>query len=556
MSAQKQAGLCFLDIRTDKQAAEVLSKFLKHTTFSDSLARRTQLQAALKKIRQSGYWLAGFDSLIVRTDTLSAAFYLGQYFAHISLHVKDTFNFIPPKLYKKKGRNMEEVSNLEAEILKYAQNNGYPFAQTHLKALKISPRRTVLQLSFTPNARFTFDSLVLDTDSLIVKKSFLQRLVGFQTGAPFSQKKVDEAAEIIEKLPYLRLRTAPQVTFDEKKAIVRFSVEKVRAHEIDGFLGIFPKQGTAGGVEVGGKLRLHLHNLFSSGKEMALSWQRFRNQAQQLHVRYRHPFLFGSKVGLRLSVDFLQQDTTFSKAVRTLGLTYNLTAGSRITLFTQWLSHQKGATDEKNTGQIAPKTEEQIISGTYKSYGIDYLFERLNRQNSGQKSSLLQLKFQVGRKNIAQDSSLNIPQTLAVQYVLKLRMQKFFNLSRWNRLEIRHDAAALWSEYRFKNEFFRIGGLRTLRGFNEYAIFCSAYSILSVAYYSDFGDFSFFPFFDYARWQAGDKGLPNYGYGMGAGMKIDTKNGVFSVVYAVGERKNEPLKFNEAKIHFGYLGKF
>ena len=45
-------------------------------------------------------------------------------------------------------------------------------------------------------------------------------------------------------------------------------------------------------------------------------------------------------------------------------------------------------------------------------------------------------------------------------------------------------------------------------------------------------------------------------YGFGVGAAIETKAGIFGITYAMGTQEGNPITFNSAKIHFGYINYF
>jgi hypothetical protein len=45
-------------------------------------------------------------------------------------------------------------------------------------------------------------------------------------------------------------------------------------------------------------------------------------------------------------------------------------------------------------------------------------------------------------------------------------------------------------------------------------------------------------------------------YGFGAGFNFESAAGIFSIYYAIGKEFNNPIDFNKAKVHFGYVNYF
>jgi outer membrane protein assembly factor BamA len=111
----------------------------------------------------------------------------------------------------------------------------------------------------------------------------------------------------------------------------------------------------------------------------------------------------------------------------------------------------------------------------------------------------------------------------------------------------------------FENELFRLGGLRTLRGFDDESILASAYGIgkLEYRYILELNSY-LFTFFNAAWYEKATNTatVTDSPYGFGAGIAFDTRLGIVSVNYALGSEQGRPVEFRNAKIHIGLLNYF
>ncbi|MBL4667825.1 MAG: BamA/TamA family outer membrane protein, partial [Flavobacteriales bacterium] len=117
----------------------------------------------------------------------------------------------------------------------------------------------------------------------------------------------------------------------------------------------------------------------------------------------------------------------------------------------------------------------------------------------------------------------------------------------------------IFNENLFDNELLRIGGLLTLRGFDEESIFASLYTIETLEYRYILEQNSYlFLFIDGAYYENDgiDKFISDRPFGFGAGMSFETKAGIFSISYAIGKQFDNPIVFRSAKIHFGFVNFF
>ena len=111
----------------------------------------------------------------------------------------------------------------------------------------------------------------------------------------------------------------------------------------------------------------------------------------------------------------------------------------------------------------------------------------------------------------------------------------------------------------FSNELFRIGGLKSLRGFDEESILASDYTIFKLEYrYLMETNSYLFLFINGASWHRKSRTNPasDTPIGFGTGITFQTKLGIFSVSYALGREFSNPIYFKNAKIHFGLINYF
>ena len=111
----------------------------------------------------------------------------------------------------------------------------------------------------------------------------------------------------------------------------------------------------------------------------------------------------------------------------------------------------------------------------------------------------------------------------------------------------------------FLNDLFRLGGLNTIRGFNEMFFYASHYIIGTLEYrYLFENESQLVVFFDgsYLGFDINYESYKDYPIGAGAGISISTGAGLLNVIYAVGKSNDQPFNIRYSKIHIGYTGRF
>ena len=117
----------------------------------------------------------------------------------------------------------------------------------------------------------------------------------------------------------------------------------------------------------------------------------------------------------------------------------------------------------------------------------------------------------------------------------------------------------MYSKNLFENELYRLGGMKTLRGFIEQSMYASSYAIVNTEIRFLFSKNSFLNAFFDAGWyeqKLEQSYLHDFPFGFGAGINYDTKAGIFSLSYALGKQMDNPIQLKTGTISFGYIAMF
>ena len=106
---------------------------------------------------------------------------------------------------------------------------------------------------------------------------------------------------------------------------------------------------------------------------------------------------------------------------------------------------------------------------------------------------------------------------------------------------------------------FRLGGFRTLKGFDEDAFLASFYGIMTgeMRYFT--GENSFFSLLFNAAYferKLEEDLINGWPWGAAAGITLETAPGMISVFYAIGKSPESTLAFRNAKVHIGFVSLF
>lgn len=442
-----------------------------------------------------------------------------------------------------------EWQNIQNKILTYAENHGYPFAEIGLTNLRVNSNHVIEgYIQYYSGTLIRFDTLIIIGKGGI-KPILLQAMLGIYPGQLFSQAVVRQAEEQLKMLPFLRLVRPIDVLFRFDRAHLVLHVETVQVNRFDGIVGFLPNQERQGSILLTGMVNLQLGNLFEGGRSLVAEWQRVRAATQLLRLHYDHPLLFRTRIGVGFQVHFLKEDTTF----------FNLQWQGQVSYPLLWAERPAGKVAFFVRNQISVLTdssrrsaERGIANTRFLSYGISYRFSRLNNAFQPQKGWQLALEAGAGNKT----APLRTPQSFGT-----FQVARFIATGKQTTLMLRTTGGIMLGQSLLLNELFRLGGLQSLRGFNENDFFASQYLIGTAEYRLYFEESSFlFAFADYGnlKLQTIAQTFNDKPLGIGFGINVGTKGGIFSLTYAMGNsaRLQQTFSLEQSKIHFGYVSRF
>ncbi len=509
---------------------------------------QTPEQLAKRKVNDlimQGYLFASIDSISIQNSAIRIFLYRGEK----KLIYIDSAQVV--------GNSSEQVEyksgKYSRQILNDFITRGYPFAQLNWEEIRLDNKNRIhANLKVDPGP-FTVNDTIVLLSPIKTKKRFIQQSIDLELGKPYDEMAYQNINTKLQQFNFLELSSPPDIAFSGGRATTYLNLKEDEASSFEGVIGLLPNQTTSGGMLITGYLDLNLGNLFYSGKQLKLNWQQFAAQSQQLAVGYSHPFLFGSDVLVGGDFNLIKQDTTF--------ITRDIKFEIGTFLFGKSLRFD-GAYSRSSGSLISPNVE-RVTSQTFADYSIDYYSTSLSRHvrtNIFSNYLSFDLEATIGKKTIERNASL--PASYYDTLTALSTVYRFNTTLNWQQILFgqtafywEYDMGLLENTQILRNELYRIGGLKTLRGFNENFFFAQNYFLSRVELRQYFEQSSYlFIFYDqmiFSNFGQWDQPL-----GFGTGLSLNTNNGLFSFAFALGSSQEIPFDINNTKIHLGYTSRF
>jgi outer membrane protein assembly factor BamA len=535
-------------------------------TFPSIPLREKEMQKVLKTLWNNAYLAARYDS--IRMDSVSLTAYLDPGVKHKWAKVKkgnvddDILGEIGfrEKLWRNRPLKFDDAGKLQEDILDWCENHGYPFASVRLDSVSFVNDQTIsAQLHLEKNRYTKIDSIEVK-GNLHLSKQFLYNYIGISPGDAYDESKLRSTSKRLKELSFAKETKSYTLLFTEKYTKLTLFLDKKRSGQFDGILGFLPDSKT-GKILFTGDVRLRLQNSFAHGEIIELNWRRLQEQTQDLKAHFNYPYLFRTPVGIDYAIKLYRRDTTFLDVNQTLGLQYLFSANTSINTFVKRRSSSLLSTSGLQSATVLPQYAD--ISTT--SYGIGFHHEQLDYRFNPRKGFSFTIISDIGNRVIQKNAKLNpvVYENISLrstQYSGELLLDKFWPIGK--RTTIKTGVQSAWiynSATIFRNELFRIGGLKTLRGFDEESIYTSSYAIGTIEYRYQLEQNSwFFVFADGCWYENLSQGtyINDLPYGFGTGVTFETKAGIFAMTYALGSQQGNPIQFKDGKIHVGFVGLF
>ncbi len=525
-----------------------------------------ELDNIILTLQNKGYLLATNDSTFVDSTSVTAYVSENQIYkvAYLKLgNLNPSLASrlgISEKLYFNKPFKYKEVAKSFEKIISFYENNGYPFVSVKLDSVETQEGSLSGVLNVEKNKLFKIDSITLMGNAK-VNRAFLHRYLGVKENMPYNEELLRSISQKIKQLPFVFEKQTQLVRLTNKSNKLILFLDKKNASQFDGIIGFLPDATTKKTVITGDVKLKVVNGIFRNGETFDLEWRRLQTQTQDFKGRVIYPYLFGTPVGTDYSLKIYRRDTSFIDINNNIGLQYYFKGLNNFKIFYK----QRNTNLISTNGLQFVTTLPDYADITTQSYGAGVTFEKLDYRFNPHKGIAVNLTGQTGNRSIKRNAKVNevAYQNLllrSTQYQFEGDVNLFIQLYRNNVLRLGVQGASVFGNSTiFKNELFRMGGLRTLRGFDEESIFASSYVIPTLEYRFLFSQNSNLLLFTEGAWYENTSNglyISDMPMSVGAGINFETKAGILTLNYALGNQFNNGFDLRSGKIHFGLTALF
>jgi len=535
----------------------------------DSAQLASSIAVVLARFRDEGHLFATLDSIAGRADT-----------TRVYLHPSDRYTIRYFETASAEGVALEPglatagISNVPSEhyrgLLNTWANQGHPFA--HIEILAVIRRADTIYFGHVvrpgPLVRF----LAPEQGGEAVLRDFaLQKLSGVRTGALFSQKRIDQSSLAFRTLPFLRAEADPGIYFPGEDCLVRFYLNHQPASRFEILLGLNSDAGNTGrGLSLTGTGKLDLVNLFRTGERMRLDYENLSDNAPHFAVQLEFPNLPYIPFGVATELSLYRYRESYQDIHNSWRFSYAWDARKSISLIA--VNNRSDVLQADTAQFISSGNLPAVLDYRYRAFGLRYRYANLDDALFPRNGLEFTVEGDFGKKSFPDNPVFY--ELAADQVQLKQQYDSLRKADRQARLSVqlryhykiagKHgihaalQARSLLSDGGvLENEWYRIGGATSLRGFDEEIFRVIRYAVISFEYRLFLDRVSFVSAFnDLGLLHQSETEPWNLQNGLGIGIHFQTKAGFFGLQYAVGSGGGQSFQWTRGKVHFGFSALF
>lgn len=563
---------------TDGQEELLRSLAGSKDRFDESTEAFTHIQQLVPALQERGYLAASIDSLGVTGSVYDAYVFLGR---NYRWSIVD-FSTLPPgvqvaaaidtRQWDGQPIRPKQLSRLTERLLRWAEDNGYPFAQAGLDAVHSDSSGGVYGRMVLDRGDFKKIDSIETIGDIRISKQFLMRYLDIHEGDPYNEKKLRNISPRLRELPYLREAEPWEVGFKLTHTQLKLKLAEKKANQLNAIVGLLPNNGETGKFLLTIDALFAFQNILGNGEAISLTYQNLQYKSPRLKVDLVYPYLLNTPVGLDFKFDYFKKDTTWRRTSLQAGGRYQFSAQDYLRVFYQNQGNRLISVDTAYVRQNRrlPETIDVSANGG----GTELVLNRTDYRLSPRKGWTVRLGATALKREVKPNNSITGIQDGSgynyaslydsleqddYQVQLNGELAAYLPLAKRLTLKTGYNGAWISGEHLFRNELYQIGGFRLLRGFDEQSIYANQYHVLTLELRALLNQNSYFYLFSDNAWvESTINAVRSEGFynGFGAGATLETKSGLFSISYALGRDDNNPVQFRRSRVHFGYVAYF
>ena len=528
------------------QENDIISDINYNKNFDTFEELKNEVDNAIKNLQKTGFLNASINQIQqIKNNEYLAEISLKNKIKYIYVLGLDSISLKGYENYKiidgKKTVKLpiENIQDFFKKLNQYTSKNGFPFNSAkfvNIKAFELNNLQAEIQINYEKQR---------EIDKIVVKgykkfpKSYLKHLAKYKIGKKFDMQQVQESSKLLNQLVFIKQTKKPEILFTADSTSIYLYIEKLKKNSFDGFIG-FSNDESENNIQLQGYLDFELVNNFNFGEKIEFLYKSEKNTDRILETNIDLPYIFKSPIGVTLGLKLTKKDSSFVSNEQFANFFYRNSNNHKFSLGLRSIN-----SDEQLE---TPNNNFQDFKTVFKDFQYEFIEFNLESLLFPVKQSYL---FRISQGNRISDDQEN------KQVYANMDFIKIFDFGFKNSLYINFKSEILESDAYLSNELSRFGGAKSIRGFDENSLFSNKYFLLITEYRYELSNTIYInSIFDIGNYENKLTNVYSNIYGVGIGIGLLTKGGLFSINYAVGSDWKDKIDTKNARIHINFRSFF
>lgn len=542
------------------------------STVKDTFEANKILFALQQKMTDSGYPAFSIDEVLLQNDSVFVRAYAGPFFKEVLIA---NFTELPLSIQNSFATStipFSQIAALRAKAVDILEEEGYVFAQAKLDSFQFMKNLVTAKLVVESGRKFMIDSIVI-VGNAKVSPSLLYQYLNIKQGDTYKPSMLKQFDKTLANIEFAEVEAPVSVKYNYSGVVIEVALKQTQNNQVDVLMGLQPKP-KGGGYAFTYNALLSLNNLFGNAEKLQLQAQQFMPSSPSVLLGYERPYLFKKPIGAGIVFSLNKEDSNLLQVKTVVSFSYlnNPRKVIKAVMSVETNSPLNSAADTvfaKQYRLLPDNADLKLFSA-----GISYEINTTDHIFNPRSGYLLQVYAGSAMRSIKpnnyilalKDPSFSFdkiydsirPRSISLRSTIHL--EHYISLAGFSVFKTAIQGGYYKNATVFKNELFRLGGYKTLRGFDERRFFTDLFAIGTAEYRLLLSKNSYLAAF-------ADGGLVHTKFlktnmttpvlGAGLGMLFQTKAGLINLSFAAGWQKNETFNLRRAsRIHFGYINYF
>ena len=514
--------------------------FLSKIVFQKKHLKETSIYLEIDTIstqlKQFGFFTNSIDTVIKKDTLYIARFILGKKTEKAIIKIYKGLKIQDSRFKIQDNKitiSIQQLPTFLASISHQLEQEGKSFSEVKLKNIQLKKNILFANLNIHLSKERTVDKILVKGYEHF-PKSYLKYFLNIKKRVIFNQKKIKNISASINSLNFVSEIKPLEVLFSKDSTLLYLYLKKEARNSFEGLIS-FASKKKGKGLLFNGYVDLKLTNLLDYGESFSLYWNSLGKEKQELKLTSNIPYVFGSAFSIKNSFTLYKQDSTFISSYFTGDISYLINRKIELSI-----------TLKKEESNNLLQYTNNIQSFKNSFYGIQFLYKKPKNDVFNSNTFFISINPSFGNRTTSKQKTS--------QFKINFESSFLWSINNRNSIYIRNKTGFLNSNFYLENELYRIGGIHSIRGFNEQSIFTHQYSFFNTEYrYSTSQNSYIYTITDFGLF----KYTTQHNFlSIGLGYLFRLNNTQINIGYALGKTSNNFNKLDNSKILIQILNYF